>query len=148
MKPGPAVLRAGSALLSALAAAPASAQPARVPKWLLLDLSGESLVDAESAKAVVREDVPAKVWKLDPQGKWTCLGQVEGGLTREGTCVVTPRVVPLPRTGTVRAVPWRPEKAASTFDAWPGATADPCQALARDGLKEAAGAVASALVKT
>lgn len=148
MKSTLAFLSACCALLSMLVAAPAGAQPVREPKSLLLDLSTESLIDAESAKALVRENIPARVWKLYPEGKWTFLSQVEGGLTREGICVVTARVVLLPRTGTVRAVLWRPEKAATTFDAKPGATAEQCKALARDKLKEATGAVVSALVKT
>jgi hypothetical protein len=148
MKSTLAILPACCALLSTLAAAPATAQPVRESKSLLLDLSTESLIDAESAKALVRDNIPARVWKLYPEGKWTFLSQVEGGLTREGICVVTARVVLLPRTGTVRAVLWRPEKAATTFDAKPGATAEQCKALARDKLKEATGAVVSALVKT
>jgi hypothetical protein len=131
-----------------LAAVAASAQPVREPKSMMLDLSTESLIDAESAKALVRDAIPPKVWKLYPEGKWTFLSQVEGGLTRDGICVVTARVVLLPRTGTVRAVLWRPEKTATTFDARPGATAQQCKELAREKLKEATAAVVSALVKT
>ena len=145
MKFAPSTL---AALALASVAGIAVAQPVREPKSMLLDLSTESLIDAESAKALVRENVPAKAWKLYPEGKWTFLSQVEGGLTREGICVVTARVVLLPRTGTVRAVLWRPEKAATTFDAKPGATAEQCKALAREKLKEATTAVVSALVKT
>ncbi len=136
------------ASVSLLATPAAQAQPVREPKSMMLDLSTEALIDAESAKTLVKENIPARVWKLYPEGKWTFLSQVEGGLTREGICVVTARVVLLPRTGTVRAVLWRPEKSATTFDAKPGASAEQCKALAREKLKEATGAVVSALVKT
>ncbi|MCU0969093.1 MAG: hypothetical protein MUF03_09785 [Rubrivivax sp.] len=148
MKFAPASLVALAALVPMLVAAPAAAQPVREPKSMMLDLSTELLIDAESAKALVRENIPARVWALYPEGKWTFLSQVEGGMTREGICVVTARVVLLPRTGTVRAVLWRPEKAATAFDAKPGATAEQCRSLAREKLKEATAAVVSALVKT
>ncbi len=133
--------------LAAFGARPAAAQPVREPKSLLLDLSSEALIDSESAKAMLREGIPAKVWKVYPEGKWTFLSQVEGGLTREGVCVVTARVVLLPRTGTVRAVLWRPQQKATTFDARPGASAEQCKTLAQDKLKEAIAGVVSALVK-
>jgi hypothetical protein len=132
---------------AALGAGPARAQQVREPKSLLLDLSSEALIDSDSAKAMLKEGIPAKVWKIYPEGKWTFLSQVEGGLTREGICVVTARVMLLPRTGTVRAVLWRPQQKATTFDARPGATADQCKTLAREKLKEAIAGVASALVK-
>jgi hypothetical protein len=130
-----------------LGAAAATAQPVREPKSLLLDLSSEALIDGDTAKGLLKEGIPAKVWKLYPEGKWTFLSQVEGGLTREGICVVTARVVLLPRTGTVRAVLWRPEKKAIAFDAKAGASADQCKALAREKLKEAIAGVVASLVK-
>ncbi|MBL8341640.1 MAG: hypothetical protein JNL30_09240 [Rubrivivax sp.] len=134
--------------VAALAGASALAQPVREAKSLLLDYSSEALIDADSAKAMLKENIPAKVWKVYPEERWTFLSQVEGGLTREGVCVVTARVVLLPRTGTVRAVLWRPEKKATAFDAKPGATAEQCKAVAREKLKEAITAVVSSLVKT
>ncbi|MCW5634818.1 MAG: hypothetical protein KIT17_15905 [Rubrivivax sp.] len=145
-------LRAAAAIAATLAAlsgvAVTSAQPVREPKSLLLDLSADALIDGDTARAMLKEGIPAKVWAVYPEGKWTFLSQVEGGLTREGICVVTARVVLLPRTGTVRAVLWRPEKAATTFDARPSATAEQCKELARDKLRQAIGAVVSSLVKT
>lgn len=143
-----AALLALTAASAALWSAPAAAQPVREPKSMLLDLSSEALIDAEGAKALVRENVPAKVWKLYPEGRWTFLSQVAGGVTEDGICAVTARVVLLPRTGTVRAVLWRPKQTATTFDAKAGATAGECKALARDKLKEATAAVVSALVKS
>jgi hypothetical protein len=149
MKHMPAARVALCAALGAIVCAGSVfAQPVREPKSMLLDLSSEALIDAESAKAMLRENIPAKVWALYPEGKWTFLSQVEGGITGNGTCVVTARVVLLPRTGTVRAVLWRPQQTATTFDALPNASADQCKALARDKLKQSIVAVVSALVKT
>jgi hypothetical protein len=136
------------AFAAALGGGPAGAQPVREPKSMLLDLSTKALIDSETAKAMLQEHIPAKVWKVYPEGKWTFLSQVEGGITANGICVVTARVVMLPRTGTVRAVLWRPEHAATAFDALPGVGADQCKALARDKLKQAIDAVVSSLVKS
>ena len=87
MKPSLAAFALTAA--AALATTAALAQPAREAKLLLLDLSSEALIDAETAKGLLKEGIPAKVWRLYPQGKWTFLSQVEGGLTRDGICVVT-----------------------------------------------------------
>jgi hypothetical protein len=143
-----AALPALAVVAGTLGPGPAHAQPVREAKSLLLDYSSDALIDAESAKAMLKENIPAKVWAVYPEGKWTFLSQVEGGLTREGTCVVTARVVLLPRTGTVRAVLWRPEKKATAFDAKPGASAEQCKALAREKLKAAIAGVVSSLVKS
>lgn len=145
-------LPAALALVVATAAATAFtgaalAQPVREAKSLLLDESSEVLIDAVSAKKLLEEGIPAKVWKLYPEGKWTFLSQVEGGFTRDGVCVVTARVVLLPRTDAVRAVLWRPKQKATAFDAKAGASPDQCKALARDKLKEAIAGVVSSLVK-
>jgi hypothetical protein len=148
MKPGLAAFLLALGGLASLAGDPAAAQPVREAKSLLLDLSSESLIDAESAKAVLKDNIPARVWKLYPEGRYTFLSQVAGGLTAEGFCVVTARVVLLPRTGTVRAVLWRPQQRTTVFDAKPGSNADQCKALAKDKLKEATTALVSTLVKS
>lgn len=141
-------LLALASLATLVVATGAQAQPVREPKSMLLDMSTPALIDEASAMAIVKEGVPAKVWKVYPEGKYTFLSQVEGGITSAGICVVTARVVHLPRTGTVRVAMWRPGKAATAFDAKPGATADQCKALAREKLKEATAAVVSALAKS
>ena len=147
MKLEPAFAALALVLVAALGGGLASAQPLREAKSLLLDASADALIDGDTARGLLKEGIPAKVWKVYPEGKWTFLSQVEGGLTREGICVVTARVVLLPRTGSVRAVLWRPQKRATAFDAKPGATAEQCKALAKDKLKEAVAAVVSSLVK-
>lgn len=138
---------AAFAVVAALGIGAVQAQPVREAKSLLLDLSAEALIDGDTARGMLKDGIPAKVWKVYPEGKWTFLSQVEGGLTREGICVVTARVVLLPRTGTVRAVLWRPEKRATAFDAKAGATQEQCKALAREKLKEAIAGVVASLVK-
>jgi hypothetical protein len=116
------------------------------PKRVLLDLSSESLIDAASARSVVREAVPASVWKLYPPRKWGFFSQVSGGFTADKICVVTARVMLAPLTVT-NGIIMRPQERAMAFDAKPNATQAECNALARAKLREAADTVVSSLVK-
>jgi hypothetical protein len=118
------------------------------PKLYLVDYSQNSLIDSASATALLKEGIPAKVWKLYPPGKWGFVSQVEGGFTPAKTCVVTARVTMIPLTVTMKAPLMRPQKMATAFDAIAEATQDQCRALARDKLKEAVQAVVASLVKT
>jgi hypothetical protein len=118
------------------------------PKLNLVDHSQGSLIDAATAKKVMTETVPAKLWKLYPANKWAMVSQVQGGLTASNTCVVTARVMLLPLTPTVKAVMFRPEKTATAFDAAAGSNTEACKAVARDKLKEATTAVVSSVVKS
>ncbi len=118
------------------------------PKTNLIDHSNAALIEADAARALMAEHIPAKVWRLYPASKYTFLSQVEGGLTASRTCVVSARVMLLPLTATVRAVLFRPQKTATAFDAQPDSSTEQCRALARDKLKEATGAVVSALVRS
>jgi hypothetical protein len=118
------------------------------PKTNFIDHSTDTLIDDATAKAVMAEGVPAKVWKLYPASKFAFVSQVEGGLTSGKACVVVARVMLLPLTPTMKAVLFRPQKTATAFDTVSGAGADQCKALAKDKLKEATQAVVSALVKT
>ena len=136
-----------SALLVSLTAGVAQAAEPKV-KTNLIDHSNGTLIDADVAKGVMAEGIPARVWKLYPASKYTFLSQVEGGLTAGRTCVVSARVMLLPLTATVRAVLFRPQKTATAFDAQADSSTEQCRALARDKLKEATGAVVSALVKS
>ncbi len=136
----PAVLKMLPALLLSTAALAAG------PKTHFVDHSSDLLIDAAAAKAVMGEIVPAKVWKVYPASKWALVSQVEGGM-KGSTCVVSARVMLLPLTPTVKAVLFRPEKTATAFDAAANSSTDACKALAKDKLKEATGAVVSALIK-
>lgn len=137
-----AVPAAGALLLAAAVAAQAAP-----PKAQLLDFSAAALIDEASAKSVLDENIPAKLWKVYPASKWAFVSQVEGGVTAGGTCVVTARVMLVPLTPTMKAVLFRPEKIATAFDAQAG-SGDACKALAKAKLGEAAKAVVSSLVKS
>jgi hypothetical protein len=119
-------------------------------KTNFLDHSNDALIDDATAFAVMKEAVPAKVWKLFPPSKYVILSQVEGGVNAGRTCVVTARVMVLPLTATVRAPLFRPlpKLTATAYDAIPNASMEQCKALAKDKLKEATGAVVSNIVKT
>ena len=132
---------AGSALLLAT-----QAFAELPPKAQLLDFSNSSLIDSASAKAVLAEGIPAKVWKVYPASKWAFVSQVEGGVTSGGACVVTARVMMVPLTTTVKAVLFRPEKIATAFDTAPGG-GDACKQRAKTKLTEATQSVVSSLVK-
>lgn len=116
------------------------------PKTNLVDHSNDLLIDEASAKAVMNEGIPAKVWKLYPASKYTFVSQVEGGI-KGSTCVVTARVMLLPLTPTTKAVLLRPQKTATAFDAQPNSSREACKTLAHDKLKEATEAIVSSLVK-
>ena len=118
------------------------------PKTNLLDFSTPALIAGDAAKKLMGENIPARVWKLFPASKYTFISQVEGGITSGGACVVTARVMLMPLTPTTKAVLFRPQKVATTFDMLPTATAAQCTTLAQDKLIEATAAVVSSLVKT
>ena len=141
MKIGPLL-----APLALLLATPAFAAPPA--KAVLLDFSSEALIDGASAKAVVGDGIPARVWKVYPASKWGFVSHVEGGLTSGGVCVVTARVMMVPLTSTLKAVLFRPEKTATAFDGQPGSTAEQCKQLAKTKLGEATQSVVSSLVKS
>ena len=116
------------------------------PKTNLVDHSNALLISAEAAKAVMDENLPAKVWKIYPASKYAFISQVEGGM-KGSTCVVAARVMLVPLTATAKAVLFRPQQMATAFDALVNSSTEACKALAKDKLKEATGAVASTLVK-
>lgn len=115
-------------------------------KTNLVDHSNALLIDGEAAKAVMAENLPAKVWKIYPASKFAFISQVEGGM-KGSTCVVAARVMLVPLTPTAKAVLFRPQKMATAFDAVVNSSTEACKALAKEKLKEATEAVASALVK-
>lgn len=132
-------------LLAALLVQAAHAQLPR--NALLVDHSIERLIDTKTARSVLAEGIPARVWKIYPASKWGWASQVEGGITSTGTCVVTARVLIAPLSASKKLL-FRPEKMATTFDAIPNANAEQCKQLAKDKLKEAVEGVVSSLVKS
>ena len=136
-----AAFLAVSALLLSAAASAADV------KTNFVDHSNAQLIEADAAKAVMGEAIPAKVWKIYPASKYAFVSQVEGGM-KGTTCVVAARVMLVPLTPTAKAVLFRPQKTATAYDALPNSSTDACKALAKEKLKEATGGVVSALVKT
>ncbi len=128
-----------------LATAAWAAEPA--VKTNFVDHSNALLIDAAAAKAVMGENIPAKVWKIYPASKYAFISQVEGGM-KGSTCVVAARVMLVPLTPTAKAVLFRPQKTATAYDAVPNSSTDACKTMAREKLKEATQGVVSALVKT
>lgn len=133
-------------LLSTLVLACAGAWAAE-PKTNFIDHSSGLLIDADTAKQVMGENIPDKVWKLFPASKYVFISQVEGGM-KGTTCVVAARVMLVPLTAVAKAVLFRPQKTATAFDAAVNSSTEACKAMAKDKLKEASLAVVSALVKT
>ncbi len=117
-------------------------------KTNFMDHSNDVLIDEATAKAVMNEAIPAKVWKVYPARKYVFLSQVEGGVNAARTCVVAARVIVLPLTATAKAVLFRPQKTATAYDAKADSSTVQCRALAKEKLKEATHAVVSAIVKT
>jgi hypothetical protein len=131
-------------VLALLLSAPTWAAPV---KTHFMDHSNDLLIDAASAKAVMLEAIPDKVWKIYPAHKYVFLSQVQGGMNASHTCVVLARVIVLPLTATAKAVLFRPQETATAFDAKAGSNTEACKALAREKLKEATIAIVSAIVK-
>ena len=117
-------------------------------KTHFMDHSNVLLIDAATAKAVMAEAIPDKVWKIYPASKYVFLSQVEGGMNASKTCVIAARVIVLPLTATAKAVLFRPQETATAFDAKANSSTDECKALAKEKLKEATIAVVSAIVKS
>ena len=136
-------------------ACPASAQGDAAPhsrdvrKTNLIDHSNHSLIDEATAKSVLTDNIPARVWKIHKPGDFAFLSQVEGGMNSQRICVITARVMLLPLTGTLNVPMWRPlpKMTATAFDAKADASLDQCKAMAKDKLKEATLAIVSGIVK-
>ena len=112
-----------------------------------MDHSNDGLIDEATAKAVMGEAIPDKVWKIYPAKRYVFLSQVEGGINASRTCVVAARVMVLPLTAAAKAVLFRPQKTATAFDAATDSSTEQCRELAKEKLKEATLAVVSSIVK-
>lgn len=141
-----------AALFAVLSAASLFSVPAWAadPKPNLIDHSNDGLIDEATAKAVLAENIPARVWKINKPANYAFLSQVEGGLNAARTCVVTARVMMLPLTGVVKAPLFRPlpKMTATAFDAVANSSTEQCRQVAKDKLKQATEAIVSNIVKT
>ena len=122
-------------LLIALLTASASTAFAAPAGYLTLDHSSILLIDKATAQAQWKENLPAKLLKLYPVGRWGFLSEVEGGFDDAKTCIITARAMMLPRSG--KMLVFKPSKTATTFGIQAAATASQCRALAKAKLGEA-----------
>lgn len=131
-------------LCAALLSLCSSLACAAPPAYITLDHSTTVLMDPATARVLWQPNLSAKLFKLYPGKKWGFVSEVEGGFDEARVCVVTARAMMLPRSG--KALIFHPDKTATAFGIQAGATAEQCKALARNKLKEAIGAVISALL--
>lgn len=129
-------------LLGGLAAAQAAPPP--YPAYLMVDHSSESLMDKATAQALWKENVPARMAKLYPVGKWGLLSQVEGGFDDGKLCIVTARASLLPRSG--KSLVFQPVKTATAYGSQAGASMAQCRDLAKVKLGQAMASVRGALM--
>lgn len=125
----------------------AQAAFAAPPKTVFIDHSTDTVMDEATAKAIMAQGITPRVLKLYPASKWGFVSQVSGGLMANSTCVITARVMMMQLTPTLKALLFRPEKTATTFDALPNASAEQCKQLAKTKLQEAVQSVSSSLIK-
>ncbi len=133
--------------LAALATLASTAAFAAAPDYLFVDKSSEALIDAATVKSMFTEATTMRLAKLYPPKIWGFATQVEGGITANATCVVTARVMLLPRNNprNTKLLLFRPEKMATAFDAKPQSSTAQCRELAKSKLGEAIDALTSTL---
>lgn len=117
------------------------------PDYLFVDKSSATLIDAATARSMFDSATTMRLAKLYPPSIWGFATQVEGGITANTTCVVTARVMVLPRNNprNTKLLLFKPEQMATAFDAKPQATDAQCRELAKSKLHEAIDALTSAL---
>jgi hypothetical protein len=113
------------------------------PNYQFIDKSSPALIDEAGARAAFREIADERLAKVYSPSRWGFVTQVSGGMTPSNTCVVTARVMLLPRNNPrpTQLLIFKPERMATAFDALPNATVDSCRALARHKLDEALQAI-------
>lgn len=131
-------------LLVALLTTIASTAFAAPASYLTLDHSSGVLMDKATAQALWKDNLPAKLLKLYPAGKWGFASEVEGGFDDAKICIVTARAMMLPRSG--KTLVFQPSKTTTTFGIQAAATVQECRALAKAKLGEAIAAMNFALL--
>lgn len=131
-------------IFGTLLAVASTAALAAPPVYLTLDNSSAQLMDATTAAAMWKQNLPAKMFKLYPEKKWGFVSEVEGGFDDAKVCIVTARAMMLPRSG--KALVFQPSKTATAFGMQAGASQEQCRGLAKAKLGEAISALRSALV--
>ncbi len=131
-------------LLVALLTTCASTAFAAPASYLTLDHSSGMLMDKATAQALWKDNLPARLLKLYPVGKWGFASEVEGGFDDAKICIVTARAMMLPRSG--KTLVFRPSKTTTTFGIQAAASLPQCRALAKAKLGEAIAAMNFALL--
>lgn len=131
-------------LLVALLTTCASTTFAAPASYLTLDHSSGMLMDKATAQALWKDNLPARLLKLYPVGKWGFASEVEGGFDDAKICIVTARAMMLPRSG--KTLVFRPSKTTTTFGIQAAASVPQCRALAKAKLGEAIAAMNFALL--
>lgn len=130
--------------LTALTILLAGASAQAAPNYLTVDHSANGMVEPKAVAALWKGKLPDKLVKLYPVSKWGFSTQVEGGFDEAKVCVITSRVMLLPRRG--KSLVLEPAKTVTTFGARPGATQQECTALADAKLRESIEAMRAALL--
>lgn len=117
------------------------------PDYLFVDKSSATLMDGATARSMFSDAATMRLAKLYPPSTWGFATQVEGGITANATCVVTARVMLLPRNNprNTQLLLFKPGQMATAFDAKPQSTEAQCRDLAKAKLHEAIDALTSAL---
>lgn len=117
------------------------------PDYLFVDRSSETLIDAATARSMFSDAETLQLAKLYPPNIWGFATQVVGGVTANATCVVTARVMLLPRNNprNTKLLLFKPGQMATAFDAKPQVSEAQCRELAKSKLHEAIDALTSAL---
>ncbi len=117
------------------------------PDYLFVDKSSAALIDAATAQSMFTDATTKRLAKLYPPNIWGFATQVEGGITPNATCVVTARVMLLPRNNprNTKLLLFKPDKMATAFDAKPQSTEQQCREVAKVKLQEAIDALTSSL---
>ena len=113
--------------------------------YTVVDNSSSLLMNQASAEALWQQHASAKLMRLYPVKRWGFVSEVEGGFDDAKNCVITARAMMLPRSG--KNLTYRPAKTATAFGIQAGASQQQCRAFATAKLKEAIGAVSSALLQ-
>ena len=133
-------IRLAAAVLLLAGASIAQAAPAT---YITMDHSSEMLMNAATANSLWKDNLPAALKRLYPVGRWGFASEVSGGFDDAKVCVITARVLLLPRSG--KNLVYRPEKSATAYGSQASASPDQCRALAKAKLGEAMASMRAAL---
>lgn len=114
------------------------------PKFAIKDLSSETLMDVNTAKAIWTESLPERIAKPYPVKKWGYISEVNGGFDTSKNCVIVARAMMVPMNG--KSFVYAPNKTAVTFGSQAGISTEQCKAMAKTKLHEAVQAVVAALI--